>query len=687
MSTDSPDRESRFAYVPALDGLRAVAVLAVIVFHLRPARLPGGFTGVDIFFVISGFVVTSSLRGLEFSRLGELLRYFYARRVIRIVPALAAMLTVTALLVVLFIPSAGVMTASKQTGLAAASGVSNIFLILSRVVYFGTSADYNPYLHTWTLGVEEQFYLLFPFLYYLGHWEVRGRRWGVAIVAASSVASLLISARLSRLVQQFDFYLMPPRFWELGVGMLLALTFDTWRPRAAAAGSGTALSGFVLSFAAIGCAFAISFGGWFPFPGALLPVAGTAGLIVLACSRPGAFPVRALSHPVAVYLGKISYSLYLWHWPTFVLFRWTFGLNSRLEAVAALLITFLAANASYYFLERPLRRSPRVAAMPRLRIVAAGVGTMLGAAGAILLFFMLERQLTLTHGHPTMFGYVSRKPAKGDCPVTDTSRPFEGGVTRSWIPQCGSAPYPGKLVVIGDSHALAYWGLLERYASEARVPVYLYYKFSCGFPRLTLANSTQRQCAGFARAALRELKRDLSANDVLFMPALRLLRFETHLKPPSVDGAAAGYAEAFAQLTELSSTKATLVLEAPKPVFRHSVYRCRAWFNRNNPECVGGFETTRAEMQTLRGPMMASMERLAREVPGVVIWDPLPVLCPGDPCSALKDGQPLYFDDDHISGYANDVLFASFRDFIASAGAARPSRVSPSEQPAGGALP
>ncbi len=663
MSTDGLGTNSRFAYVPAVDGLRAVAVLAVIVFHLRPARLPGGFTGVDIFFVISGFVVTSSLRGLEFSRLGELLRYFYARRVIRIVPALAAMLLVTTLLAVLFIPSAGFMTLSRQTGLAATAGVTNIYLILHGARYFDTSADYNSFLHTWTLGVEEQFYLLFPFLYYLGHRQVRGRRWAVALVAASSVVSLLMSARLSRLVQQFDFYLMPPRFWELGAGMLLALTFDWWRPRIAAAGSGTALSGFVLSFAAIGCAFAMPFGKWFPFPGALLPVAGTAGLIVLACSRPGAFAARTLSHPVAVYLGKISYSLYLWHWPVFVLFRWTFGLNRPLKAVAALLVTFLAANASYYFLERPLRRSPRVGAIPRLRIIAAGVCTMLGAAGAILLLFMLEPLLTLTHGHPSMFA-IGKKPAVGACAVADTSRPFEGGLARSWIPQCVSAPYPRKLVVVGDSHAISYWLLLKRYAAEAKVPVYLYYKAGCGLPRSTY--SAPHQCTAFTRAALRELKRDLSANDVLFMPALRLPRFDMRSQPPSAQVAAAAHAEALAQLTELSSTKAALVLEAPKPVFRHAVYRCRAWFNRNNPECEGGFETTRAEMQTLRAPVMAAMERLAREVPGVVIWDPFPILCPGDPCSAFRNGLPLYFDDDHISGYGNDLLFASFRDFIAS---------------------
>jgi peptidoglycan/LPS O-acetylase OafA/YrhL len=670
MSTDRPATDERFGYVPAVDGLRALAVLAVIMFHLRPLRLPGGFAGVDIFFVISGFVVTSSLRGTAFSRLGELLRYFYARRVIRIVPALAAMLVVTALLMVLFVPNGGTMTASRQTGLAAAAGVSNIYLAFSWEGYFGARADHNLFLHTWTLGVEEQFYLLFPFLYYLWHRQeqARGRRWGVLIVAASSIASLLVCARLSRLVAQYDFFLMPARFWELGAGMLLALTYDTWLPRVAAAGSRTAFSGFVLSFGAIGAAFVMPFGSWFPFPGALLPVAGTAGLIVLACSRRGALAVRALSHPVAVYLGKISYSLYLWHWPTFVLFRWTVGLNGRVEAISALLVTFLAANGSYYLLERPLRRSPRIGGMPRLRIIASGVAIMLGASGAIPLLFAAERYLTLSKGDASRFGFGAKVP-DGGCPVAETSRPFAGGVAQSWIPRCVSAPFPMKLVAVGDSHAQGYMRLLQRYASDAKVPVYLYYKYGCGFPQLTTASNAARDCAAFVGAAMREVKRDLSANDVLFMPAMRVPRLAPHArtKPPGAREAAAGYAEAFALVTGLSSTKATLVLEAPKPVFRNAVYRCLDWFNRRNPECVGGFETARADMQKLRAPAVAAMERLAREVPGVVIWDPLPVLCPGDPCSAWKDGEPLYFDGDHISGYANDVLLASFRDFIATA--------------------
>ncbi|HEX8617729.1 MAG TPA: acyltransferase [Thermoanaerobaculia bacterium] len=387
MSTDTPARDSRFDYIPPVDGLRAVAVLAVIVFHLRPWRLPGGYTGVDIFFVISGFVVTWSLRGTSFSRLGELLRYFYARRVIRIVPALAAMLVVTTLMTLRFAPTRETMTASSKTALAASAGVSNVYLSFSRSGYFGAIADRNPFLHTWTLGVEEQFYFLFPFLYFLWQRNPERRKRGAVIVAALSGVSLLLCAALSGALEPHDFFLMPPRFWELGVGMLLALTSESWQPRAASAGTAVTVAGFALSFAALGAGLSMPFHERFPFPGALLPVTGTAGMIVLACSRPHALAIRALSHPIPVYLGRISYSLYLWHWPTFVLFRWTVGMDGRLEAASALLISFLAANGSYYLLERPLRRSTQAGRMPRLRLIGAGLCLMAGVAGAILVLF------------------------------------------------------------------------------------------------------------------------------------------------------------------------------------------------------------------------------------------------------------------------------------------------------------
>ncbi len=158
--------QAGLGYFPAIDGLRAVAILSVLIYHLRPGWLPGGFVGVDIFFVVSGFVVTASLVHLRFDRLGGLLAYFYARRIVRIVPALIVMLVATALLTVLFTPPTGFLYEARDTALAAAAGASNVLLALRDSNYFDPRQELNPFLHTWTLGVEEQFYLLFPFFFF-----------------------------------------------------------------------------------------------------------------------------------------------------------------------------------------------------------------------------------------------------------------------------------------------------------------------------------------------------------------------------------------------------------------------------------------------------------------------------------------------------------------------------------------
>lgn len=162
-------------YVPHIDGLRAIAVLAVILFHLDPAWLPGGFTGVDVFFVISGFVVSASVHRLPPLSLGQSMLRFYARRIRRIAPALLACLLLTAVASVLFIPESWLSEASDKTGLMAFFGFSNWVLAAIGNDYFAPKAEFNPYTHTWSLGVEEQFYLLFPLLFLAWARGVRGR--------------------------------------------------------------------------------------------------------------------------------------------------------------------------------------------------------------------------------------------------------------------------------------------------------------------------------------------------------------------------------------------------------------------------------------------------------------------------------------------------------------------------------
>ncbi len=214
----SPPERSHNA---AIDGLRALAVLAVVVFHTNATWLPGGFTGVDLFFVVSGFVISQSLASRAQASLGAMLLDFYRRRVLRLLPALLVMLMATFVLSALFIPRAWRNEQFDQTGWAALVGFSNIVLAGQQDDYFSPGAELNPFLHTWTLGVEEQFYLVFPLLFFV--W-LRGReRWPGArwLLPALTMLSLAWAGWQARSAPASAFYLLPARFWELAAGALL----------------------------------------------------------------------------------------------------------------------------------------------------------------------------------------------------------------------------------------------------------------------------------------------------------------------------------------------------------------------------------------------------------------------------------------------------------------------------------
>ncbi|WP_119292751.1 acyltransferase family protein [Azohydromonas sediminis] len=215
------------AYFPHVDGLRALAVLAVMVYHLQPSALPGGFVGVDVFFVISGYVVTASLAAHRHQAGARFLGEFYARRLARLAPALVAMLVIVTALYVLLVPKAWFNRAAETTGQMAFFGLSNWWLDRQVVNYFEPRAEWNPFTHTWSLGVEEQFYLVVPLVLLFALRPVhdrRTRRTAILVVVVLAAASFIAChafglARGSR----FVFYQLVFRFWELACGVLLYL--------------------------------------------------------------------------------------------------------------------------------------------------------------------------------------------------------------------------------------------------------------------------------------------------------------------------------------------------------------------------------------------------------------------------------------------------------------------------------
>ena len=259
-----------FPYRADLDGLRGLAVLAVVIYHLCPPWLPGGFVGVDVFFVLSGYVVTGVLLAGQPAPPLPTLLGFYARRLKRLLPNLLLCLVSTALTFALLVPPSDQTNRIFRTGLRALFGWSNVYLNGKETGYFDVDTSLNPFTHTWSLGVEEQFYLVFPLLLLLGLALGRGRRRGAVLtVLAASVASLLHAISLMPGSSQSAFYLMAPRFWELAIGGLLALGLQGLPPLPPRLARGLRLVSMALLLTSVAL---ISTGLPFPLPVVSLPV-------------------------------------------------------------------------------------------------------------------------------------------------------------------------------------------------------------------------------------------------------------------------------------------------------------------------------------------------------------------------------------------------------------------------------
>jgi peptidoglycan/LPS O-acetylase OafA/YrhL len=334
-------------YQPAIDGLRALAVLAVCVFHLNHKWLRSGFVGVDIFFVISGYLITSILvRDCESNRFS--FARFYQRRIARL---LAAFLTVAlaTLIGAFFIYSEQDFASSGATLSAAAACIANLKFMLQGN-YFVLSPDAQPFLHCWSLSVEEQFYLLFPAAFLILCWKIN--KYKTHVLSVLCAVSLLSCIVLTHTRPGWAFYLLPTRAWELLVGCILA-TLNKSNPRSIKSLKLLPFVGIVLISLSF---FVVSETAAFPGYLALLPVAGTA-CFLMPYDDSTSVVGRLLSWGPLALIGRMSYSLYLWHWPIFSLVDYRYYLASPFVRLALkVIVTSIATTACFIFIERPSRR-------------------------------------------------------------------------------------------------------------------------------------------------------------------------------------------------------------------------------------------------------------------------------------------------------------------------------------------
>jgi len=360
------------AYRPEIDGLRALAILPVVFFHYGVPGFRGGFVGVDVFFVISGYLITSLIQN-EIQRDSFSLAQFYARRVRRIFPALFAMLAVVSVAAFIFFFPVDLVRYAQSLFATALFGAN--FEFWREAGYFDAFADQKPLLHLWSIAVEEQFYLLFPAL--LLALRRASPRWRAATIAGVLVASLMLSAWGVEFAKVATFYLLPMRAWELMLGALLALGAIPV-PKLRLAAELVAALGLVLILAAV---FLLTSQTPFPGPAALLPCMGAA-LVIYAAQPDRTFAGRLLSSRPLVFIGLISYSLYLWHWPVFVFATYVdFRTPSGAASVFLIALSFVLAMFSWRFVEQPFRKA-RFRISHRMAFGAAACAMTLTACSA-----------------------------------------------------------------------------------------------------------------------------------------------------------------------------------------------------------------------------------------------------------------------------------------------------------------
>jgi peptidoglycan/LPS O-acetylase OafA/YrhL len=634
-------------------------VLLVVAFHAG-LPVPGGFMGVDVFFAISGFVITSMLFAeLESSGRIDFPR-FYVRRARRLLPALALMLSVVLLLGAVLSPAV-TQHMTALTGMAASVFAANVYLLNLGTGYFDMSTALNPLLHTWTLAVEEQFYLVFPALLLLG-WLLGRRRprfsnaraAAAVVLGVATVGSLALYLELSAgwstgaagSPERLAFYGSPTRAWEFGAGALLALAAP-WAAR---------MSGLVVRVVGATGLLAIALAAFsardvwaVPGTAALLPVFGTCALIAAGTARPRA-AWRALTVRPVVWIGDLSYSLYLWHWPLIV-FAKSLWPGFALAAPAAAAFSLVPAWLSFRFVENPIRRGVR---LPGKAFAAFALTCILVpvAAGFGLLDAKNALAAKSSMGSWTRSRALHADVLKGcDNPYPLSER--KGGLCVWTLPAAR-----GSIVLVGDSNAGHFTEAVVQAARRARFNLTVVTFSSCPFVDVGAVRAEalkgERLCRRFngeTLAAITRLKPNL---------VITAARSDQYIEDDSIHlrnslGRLTARPEEKARLWErgLESTVAQLgaadvpvLVVHPVPMFPAAPDECSTLAILTSG-CASSVRRATVDSRLRRARWAEEMA--VATVSNAIALDFEDAVCTSAQCSTSREGTILYRDSEHLS--------------------------------------
>ncbi|MGO8791717.1 MAG: acyltransferase family protein [Terriglobia bacterium] len=630
------------SFRPDIEGLRGIAILLVVAYHAGILGFSGGFIGVDIFFALSGYLITGLLvkEGQKTGRIG--LMNFYARRIRRLLPASSFMLLCTVLVgMVLFPPLA--QSLHWKAAAATAAYCSNILFMHQRMDYFAPANYTNPLMHTWSLAVEEQFYLVWPALFVIALRSKNFLRFLTIQLVAVSAISLAAGVWLTYIRQPWAFFLSPARAWEFGLGGLASLLpADFLQRQRKYVG--------ILGWAGLGAILfaTLRFSATTTFPGAaaLIPVVGT-----IAALLPGAVPGNTgvgmlLGRGFLQGVGKLSYSWYLWHWPVLM---WATAVDPEISVAGRLLCaagSYGIAALTYVLVEKPVRYNSFLVQRPMQSLAAGALIGMVGLGSAL-------------GWHRSIRAAAERPPQKAIFKAAKDLPALEGCISDfadARVHECnfGDSGASTDVVLFGDSHAAQWFPALQRVAIEHKFRLTTMLKSSCPTARVSVFNPhlerVEVECSRWRETALLRIAAinpaavviSHSSMSYVIVPGQNQTGYATSSLEQWRDGTRSTLAE-----IDSAGIQTLFIRDTPRPGFDVPMCLSRA----AHPTLYFGEELSCSLLsdKVLDQPLYRAEEEAASGLRHVQFADLSAEFCGPESCDPIKDGTVVYRDGNHMT--------------------------------------
>ena len=660
-------------------GLRGIAVLGVIFYHFNKSILPSGFLGVDIFFAISGYVITSSLFNNSFSNISKFLLNFYNRRFQRLFPALVAFILIFSLLITFFDPDPQL---SLRTGFTSLFGVSNLYLFKQSSDYFSQSSDLNIFNNTWSLGVESQFYLIFPFFFWfagLGREKSKNIKIFVIILSIISIASFIKFIYFYQTNNPYSYFLITSRFWEIASGSISFLIFQRISYQKSLLAK---LPTFIIFLFLVGLF-------WMPLKFAPFSTFLTiilTNLLILNIGKDD-YIYKLLTNSQLKFLGLISYSLYLWHWGILSLSRWTIGISWWTIPIQIFVI-FIFSYLSYRYLEIPFRSKDLIRIRNNLYIgklisLLAATFSLVLLEGPLKENFFLGKDLTDSKiKNPLDTKSVMSAVNFRECYFAENASrndPFLGNkkFDAEYLKRCSSGNKKNDTLLsfIGDCQTTSLFPLSEKLTNFREFDTFFYSKGNCPFPSIEGKEEGKTGCyKTMGNVEEHILEQSKKYNKSLIVSNLYLNLYfgksTTIKKPlkafrnnPNIVKEYLGSLKLF--LKDLKKYNASFVLFYPTPEFKDFIpqFCTEEWF-RSKSQSNKCLVYDANQLRQNRLFFMKELEKLALEESNFYIFDAFSLFCDDNACKSSINGEVMFIDEYHLSMKGTNYLEKFFNEFL-----------------------